>query len=140
MVGPMVEIHDATTATGQAALFGFIGIGAAQRAQIGQAELTEACLAQLTRLFGLAAARPQATLYKDWAADALTATEHDLEASGHPAALQVWMEEPWADRLSMAGSEASAREAGYLSGAVEASAAAVAEVLHRLGRTVQATA
>ncbi len=139
MVGPMAEIHDATTATGQAALFGFIGIGAAQRARNGQAALTEACLAQLARLFGSVAARLQAILYKDWAADALTATAHDLEASGHPAAPQVWVEGSWADRLSLAGSEASAREPGYLSGAVDASVAAAADVLQRLGSAVDTT-
>jgi monoamine oxidase len=31
MVGPMAEIHDATTRSGHAALFGFLGVGAAER-------------------------------------------------------------------------------------------------------------
>lgn len=52
MVGPLAEIHDATNAAGDAALFGFVGIDARRRAAIGEAELTRACLAQLERLFG----------------------------------------------------------------------------------------
>lgn len=40
---------------------------------------------------------------------------------------------PWQARLALAGSETSASEAGYLAGAVEASAHAVAEVTPRFG-------
>ena len=36
MVGPLVEIHDATTASGTAALFGFLGVDANQRASVGE--------------------------------------------------------------------------------------------------------
>lgn len=39
MVGPMGEIHDATTAGGAAALFGFLGIDADRRATVGTARL-----------------------------------------------------------------------------------------------------
>jgi monoamine oxidase len=49
MVGPMPEIHDATTASGQAALFGFLGVGADQRAALGEDGLARACLEQLAR-------------------------------------------------------------------------------------------
>ena len=63
MVGPMAEMHDATTASGRAALFGFLGIDAEQRAAVGEERLTRACLAQLARIFGseaFAAARDAA--------------------------------------------------------------------------------
>lgn len=133
LVGPLVEIHDATTQSGRAALFGFVGIGARQRAAIGEAALTEACLQQFTRIFGSEAASPRAKLYKDWAADPLTATPADGTSVGHPhGGSDAWIAGPWRHRLSLAGSETSASEAGYLSGAVEASERAVAEVTRRL--------
>jgi monoamine oxidase len=59
-VGPMGEIHDATTASGAAALFGFLGIDADRRQTAGTALLTRACLDQLVRLFGDEAGRPAA--------------------------------------------------------------------------------
>lgn len=134
MVGPLAEIHDATTASGHAALFGFVGLDARQRAAVGEAALIEAGIAQFARLFGAAAATPRATLYKDWAADPLTATAADAIATGHPpGGAAAWVHGPWQQRLSLAGSETSAAEAGYLSGAVEASDRAVTEVMRRLG-------
>jgi monoamine oxidase len=126
MVGPMPEIHDATTASGQAALFGFLGVGAADRLRMGEEALAQACLAQLTRIFGAEAANPRATLYKDWAADSWTAAPADLISSGHATFTPDWVQRPWADRLILAGSETSPSEGGYLAGAVEASANAVA--------------
>ncbi|MFP5405093.1 MAG: flavin monoamine oxidase family protein, partial [Gammaproteobacteria bacterium] len=82
-LGPMTEIHDATGASGAAALFGFLGIGADHRRAIGEAAVIEACVAQFGRLFGPPAARPIATLFKDWAADSLIATPADRIATGH---------------------------------------------------------
>jgi len=133
MVGPMLEIHDATTATGKAALFGFLGAGPAERQRMGERALTEACLAQFERIFGPEARTPTATLLKDWAADPLTATPEDLISSGHPAAAPAWVHGRWAERLVLAGSEVSPSEAGYLSGAVEASTLAAGELRSRLG-------
>ena len=133
MVGPLVEIHDATTASGRAALFGFVGIGAQQRATLGEDALVTACVQQLVRIFGPQAAHPRATLYKDWAADPLTATTCDWFSAGHPdGAGGDWAPGPWRERLTLAGSETSPREAGYLAGAVEASRLAVDAVTKRL--------
>lgn len=129
MVGPMPEIHDATTADGQAALFGFLGVGAAERLRMGEKALAKACIAQFTRIFGAEAANPRSTLYKDWAADPWTAAPADLISTGHATFTPDWVRGPWADRLILAGSETSRSEAGYLAGAVEASANAVASVL-----------
>ena len=126
MIGPMVEIHDATTASGTAALFGFLGIPAADRLHRGPV-LTQACNGQLTRLFGPAAAHPAATLFKDWAVDMLTATKADTDGdAGHaPPATRHWIEGEWADRVALAGSETATDPSGFLEGAVHAAATAV---------------
>lgn len=133
MVGPMPEMHDATTASGRAALFGFLGVGADQRAAIGEPALTRACIEQFVRLFGVEAQTPRATLFKDWAADPLTATPSDRVATGHPTAShEPWVSGPWQARLALAGSETSAIEPGYLAGAVVAGARAAGETLQRI--------
>lgn len=134
LVGPMAEMHDATTASGGAALFGFLGAGAEQRAALGEEALTRACVDQFARIFGADARGPRATLFKDWAADPRTATVADRGAGGHPAPDPArWVEGPWKERLALAGSETSASEPGYLAGAVAAAARAVAETLEKLG-------
>ncbi|GLR65745.1 hypothetical protein GCM10010909_04230 [Acidocella aquatica] len=133
MAGPMMEIHDATTASGQAALFGFLGVPTAQRSVAGEAAITAACVQQLALLFGPEAGMPRATLFKDWAADKLTATAADQIAGGHPAAgVHNWVDGAWAQRLLLAGSETSPLEPGYLAGAVEAAIRAVAELRRRI--------
>lgn len=132
MVGPMLEIHDATTNSGHAALFGFLGVSPAERRTIGEAALTDACVAQFARIFGPEARNPTATMLKDWAADALTATADDLLSTGHREPSSSWLQGPWCDRLVLAGSETSPHEAGYLAGAAEASSLAAAEILRRL--------
>lgn len=131
--GPMAEIHDATTASGRAALFGFLGVGADYRSTVGEGALSAACTAQLVRLFGPEAGRPRKTLIKDWAADALTAAAEDRSGSAHPSATSVaWVTGRWSERLSLAGSEASPIEPGFMAGAVEAARQAVQEVTGRL--------
>lgn len=120
-IGPLVEIHDATTADGRAALFGFVGVPARARAQAGSAAITAASLAQLGQIFRPSAARPIATQHKDWAVDPLTATPWDQAAGGHPAPdPQPWITGAWAARLTLIGSETSRTEPGYLAGAHEA--------------------
>jgi monoamine oxidase len=137
MIGPMSEIHDATTASGQAALFGFIGVGARQRAAVGEAALTKACVSQLDRIFGGEAAAPRATLYKDWAADPMTATPADMDAPGHPSGRLGLVGRPWQGHLHLAGSEASPSDAGYLAGALETSNEAAAMVMKSLEGSAQ---
>jgi monoamine oxidase len=129
MVGPLVEIHDATTDSGKAALFGFVGVPAANRATLGDEALIRAAIQQLTRLFGPQAGSPKATLIKDWAGDPWTATKADAGSSAHPAALTGdWVTGAWQGRLFMAGSEASPFDPGYLAGAIEASRIAVRSI------------
>lgn len=133
MVGPLAEIHDATTASGKAALFGFPGISAEDRASAGQDAIVASCVRQLAVLFGPQAAQPRATLFKDWAADPLTATDSDRVAAGHPIAdRRPWVAEDWHDRIMLAGSETSARDPGYLAGAVDAGERAALSVIARL--------
>ena len=133
MVGPLSEIHDATTGEGRAALFGFVGISATHRASIGQEPLIRAAIQQLTRLFGQEAAHPNATLLKDWAADQRTSTPADRSASAHPSDAGVkWVTGAWEERLILAGSETSSTVPGYLAGAIEASSQAVATVFASL--------
>jgi monoamine oxidase len=133
MMGPLVEIHDASAMTGAAALFGFVGVPAMARQRIGEAALKNACLGQLVRLFGPAAANPIATHFKDWSADALTATAEDRDAAGHPvAAGQSWFDPAWAARAVMAGSETAREHPGYLEGALDAARQAV-DALHKAG-------
>lgn len=130
LVGPLGEIHDATTASGHAALFGFVGVPATARATLSQDVLVSAALNQLARLFGPQAAAPRATLLKDWATDMLTATKADSASSGHPTAPNAPMVTgSWADRLRLSGSETSATEPGYLAGAVEAAQRAALAVI-----------
>jgi monoamine oxidase len=134
-VGPMGEIHDATTGSGTAALLGFLGVGADHRAAMGETALTETCLGQLTRLFGAEARHPRRTLIKDWAADPWTATAGDRSTEPHPTAeAALWVTHPWHDRLQLASSETSLVEPGFMAGAIEAARAAAAEVLAKLGR------
>jgi monoamine oxidase len=141
MVGPLAEIHDATTASGQAALFGFVGVPARQRAEIGQVAIVKAAVEQLVAMFGPLAGAPRATLYKDWAADPLTATQGDLSAAGHPVGFRSpHVEGAWAGRLFLAGSEVSSREPGYLAGAVDAAERAVEELMKGSGGTFRNSA
>lgn len=120
--GPLVEIHDASMPGGSAALFGFVGVPARVRQGVAPEALLAHCQAQLVRLFGEAAAHPVHTHLKDWAADPLTATAQDLDATGHHAAAPAARaaDGPWAGGLTGIASEWSPQFPGYLAGAVEA--------------------
>jgi monoamine oxidase len=131
--GPLVEIHDATSASGLAALFGFLGLDRKQRLAVGEAALVNASIAQLVRLFGPPAGQPRATLFKDWTADALTSTEADEQADGHPVPdPRPWITGNWASYISLASSETSATNPGYLAGALDAAERAVQETARRI--------
>jgi monoamine oxidase len=132
-VGPMAEIHDATTSSGKAALMGFVGMSAEQRLNMGESFLLQACVDQLARLFGSDARFPSATLFKDWADDPNTATPDDRVPSGHPPVSQLpWVSGDWEDWLSLASSETSETEPGYLAGAIHAAEHSVSGIRKRL--------
>ncbi|MDK1376528.1 MULTISPECIES: FAD-dependent oxidoreductase [unclassified Sinorhizobium] len=136
MVGPLVEIHDATTASGRAALFGFVGVPAGERASVGRDAVVAASVQQLAQMFGPEAAKPRATLFKDWTDDPLTATVDDRQAGGHPSPdRRPWVNGKWRDYISLAGSETSTSEPGYLAGAVEAATRTASELIGRLNKS-----
>lgn len=132
-VGPLVEIHDATTAGGQAALFGFVGWSAVHRAAMGREALVAQAVAQLRNLFGPTAGEPVATLLQDWAREPLTGAADAPHSGEHPVPQHgPWVTGDWVSRLVLAGSETSTVAPGYLAGAVDAAEAATATVRARL--------
>lgn len=127
--GPMVEIHDASPATGGPfALFGFIGVPPAARLE--ETQLRHAVLAQVTRLFGAAAAHPLEIVIKDWAFDPATATQADhAPLTAHPSyGLPAALRGLWNDQLVFAGSEVAQGFGGFLEGALEATEMAFAHL------------
>ncbi len=130
-IGPMTEIHDASAAEDAGfALFGFIGVPAAQRSQISPDALRQGCLQQLAQLFGPAAAQASATYLQDWATEAWLCTDDDLtEARRHPDInLKPYAAELNELRLSFAATEVAQQEAGYIEGALYAVEQAVAAI------------
>ncbi len=121
--GPLSEIHDASPASGGPyALFGFAGIAADMRRQLGVAEFSRRSLAQLERLFGEPAASPIELLMKDWSDDRFTATESDgVSSLHHPDyGLRESDRGLWDGKILLAGSEVAEQNGGYLEGALEA--------------------
>lgn len=62
-VGLLQEIYDASPTNGSGALFGFFGIPAEVREQLGQDKVVKLVADQLVKLFGSEAETPQAILY-----------------------------------------------------------------------------
>ena len=128
--GPMVEIHDASPASGGPyALFGFIGIPATARRN--DAALRQAIVAQFARIYGEKAATPRNLFVKDWASDPFTSTPMDQQpvyshpTYGRPAAFR----DLWDGDLILSGTETASQFGGYLEGALEAAETAAALVL-----------
>ncbi|MGJ8621957.1 MAG: flavin monoamine oxidase family protein [Yoonia sp.] len=129
--GPMAEIHDASPDDASfGALFGFMGVPAAQRARAGQA-LADAAVAQLVRLFGDAAGTPLATHLQDWSRAPFTATAADASPPpGHPAyQMPQALRQVWDDRLIFAVTELAPDNGGLIEGALAASEAAARAIL-----------
>lgn len=129
-VGPLAEIADIGTADGSiAALFGFVGWPAAERAARADG-LQMAAIEQLTQLFGPAAAQPRSVHLLDWSAERFTAGPGDPETrGGHPAYGHPVFETSWFDgRLAFAGAETARDSGGLIEGAVLAGERAAALV------------
>jgi monoamine oxidase len=125
-VGPMVEVQDASSPGGHAALFGFIGVSAQARADMDRNDMLSGGRAQLVRLFGERAAHPVAETLLDWAQAPFTATAQDQVASGHATAPAASvLRSAWEDRVFGAASEWSPEFPGYIAGAVDAAQRAV---------------
>ncbi len=123
--GPMVEIHDASPATGGPyGLFGFIGVPPEARGDVQTPR--HHLVLQLVKMFGPRAAQPAQLFVKDWATDRFTAVQADSElrfahpVDGMPDALSAL----WAGKLHVAGTEVATQFGGYLEGAREAAEAA----------------
>ncbi|MGO4908315.1 flavin monoamine oxidase family protein [Pseudorhodobacter sp. W20_MBD10_FR17] len=119
--GPMVEIHDASPATGGPyGVFGFIGVPPQGRAN--QQALRQHIIAQLTRLFGDQAATPTQLFVKDWAFDPQTSIGADLQPlTSHPTyGMPPTLTDLWANTVIFAGTEVAPQFGGYLEGALEA--------------------
>ncbi|MEM7270406.1 MAG: FAD-dependent oxidoreductase [Pseudomonadota bacterium] len=123
-LGPLAEIHDASSADGSlGALFGFVGVPAAQR--VDQQALLTAAAQQLGALFGPEAAAPRALHLEDWARDQLTATEDDkTPPASHPDYRPLpSLQGLWGGRLHITSSELAPAFGGFIEGALEAAAA-----------------
>ena len=130
-LGPMVEIHDASPASGGPyALFGFVGYPAGVRLQYREEVMTRA-RAQLVRLFGDAAANPIDIMMHDWAQEAHTATPLDHDAlTEHPIyGLPPALGDLWDGRLVIGSTEIAPEFGGYLEGALEAAEIAFKQIM-----------
>ncbi len=113
-VGPLVEVHDLSGPGGtEPALFGFLP------RPLYTADWQERVLAQLVRLFGPGAERPDAVHHTAWWTEAYTSTARRQPQNdrliGHPR-----LRTPLLDgRLHLISTETAAGRAGHMDGAVE---------------------
>jgi len=132
-VGPLQEIHDTSPENGCRALFGFIGIPANIRQELGECEMKEMIRDQLSRLFGDVAQNPEAILYKDWSNDIETAVEEDWEPlRNFPVSGPERVTGQWQDKLFFAGTESDSQFGGHLEGALRSAERAVYEMIKSL--------
>ncbi|MBG9446144.1 FAD-dependent oxidoreductase [Cytobacillus firmus] len=129
-VGPLQEIHDASPKTGSGALFGFFGMPARTRRELGEDKVLNLVIDQLVRLFGTSAQNVKAILYKDWAEESETAVEEDLNplrdfpSYGQPPKAGVWEK-----KIIFAGTETNSPFGGHLEGALQSAEQAVFEII-----------
>ena len=142
-VGPLAEIHDASTVdwaigdssnVGAGALFGFVGIDAHTRQSAGNELIKSLAVKQLVRIYGEQAAHPIDLKLIDWSQETMTATDADKNApNAHPhyglrdiqSALMPVYQQGW----YFAGTEAAEENGGYIEGALEAAEAVIASAL-----------
>lgn len=119
--GPMVEIHDASPATGGPyALFGFVGVPPDLRAAHAD-EVLALAKDQLCALFGPAMAQPLDIILQDWAQIPQIATARDWVSPrahpsyGRPGAVTGL----WSGRLHLGSTEMGTMFGGFVEGALE---------------------
>ncbi|WWC61556.1 uncharacterized protein I303_104140 [Kwoniella dejecticola CBS 10117] len=137
-VGPMAEIHDATSHDGSAALVGFL----ATKRQPGvpnQPELMNACREQLGRIFGKDALKTEGEVIKDWSTEVFTATPDDrVQSRGHATSSPPIspVDGVWAGQLVGVSSEWSPVHPGFIAGAVDAANRGYQEIQRSYTRTL----
>jgi monoamine oxidase len=133
--GPLVEIHDASPATGTAgALFGFVGVPAPIR-RAGEYDLIRLAVEQLVAMYGSNAAQPVDVLVQDWAQEVLTATaddENEQPLQHPPYGTPASLANVWDGKLRLASTEMAPGFGGYLEGALEAAEMAAAAITGKL--------
>lgn len=129
-VGPLVEIHDASTFDGTGALFGFVGVDSITRENAGSTVIKQAAIEQLTRIFGAQASSPTDVKLVDWSQEKYTATQDDRQAPtshphyGLPSSAKKLHQLNW----YFAGTESAEDNGGYLEGALEAADLVLAQL------------
>ncbi len=128
-VGPLFEVHDASTAGGSTpALWGFLSPAHEVR-DLDVETRTGMVFAQLGRLFGPPAADPDRYYERDWSVDPYTNDEvvwlDDPVPYGHPLFAQPQL----GGRLLWAGTETDSAGAGHMEGAVRSGRRAAAQVI-----------
>jgi monoamine oxidase len=130
--GPMAEIHDASSPTGDGySLFGFVGFDAQTRAQLGDSELIERATEQLAVIYGEQARAYSDVFIKDWSTEVFTAGPRDQEPQRHHPryGLNPDLGEAWTGRLKFISSESSFTNGGLIEGALEAASRYVKETI-----------
>ncbi|WP_211146998.1 flavin monoamine oxidase family protein [Paenibacillus dokdonensis] len=129
-IGPLQEIHDASPESGAGALFGFFGIPAKTRQELGEDKVLNLVVEQLTRLFGPAAENVSAVLYKDWSRDPDTTVDEDAEPLGdYPSYGPLVGVESWGKKIIFAGTETASEQGEHLEGALQSAERAVSELM-----------
>ena len=132
--GPLAEVHDHTPASGSVgALFGFVGIGATERAADPEG-LRREILDQLARCFGPEAGAPTQLVIKDWAQEPLICSALDLATPPeHPDLGPDILRAGHLDgRLWFAVSESAEQSPGLIEGAFSAGEMTAQRVLATL--------
>ncbi|MEM7029443.1 MAG: FAD-dependent oxidoreductase [Chloroflexota bacterium] len=120
---PLAEIHDASPNSGSAySLFGFFGLPAERRANIGKDTLMTEAITQLVALFGEAARNPKAAYLQDWSKEKFTAAQADHQPQNHHPqyGLDLQFDDPWRGKLDFISTETSFTNGGLIEGALEA--------------------
>jgi monoamine oxidase len=120
--GPLAEIHDASPNSGNTfSLFGFSGLDAKSRANLGRSEFIRQATAQLATLFGEKANRPKAVYFQDWSTEKFTSNYADRSPqSHHPQyGLNLQLGSAWDGKLEFISTETSFSNGGLLEGALE---------------------
>ncbi|KGP77716.1 MULTISPECIES: flavin monoamine oxidase family protein [Paenibacillus] len=118
-IGPLQEIHDASPETGTGALFGFFGMPAKTRQELGETQISKLVIDQLVRLFGPEAREVQTILLQDWSTEPDTTVQDDLTPlQSYPDYGEISIDGNWKHKIIFAGTETSLNYGGHLEGAL----------------------